>query len=129
MTLKELLVNNPDGFTYSLADKELVNFPTGYQVAITDYRLTEKAIDKMGSIILKTLNALILMAVNKTIYLGGWKDGDEYCLDFSIHVADRTEAMMVARAFKQASIYDWENKICLHILPTSPDGYAVRRVK
>ena len=121
MTLKELLVNNPDGFTYSLADKELVSFPAGYQVAITDYKggMSNEFADTLAKVIFKALNFLQIMHPSLQFYLGGWKDGEDFCLDFSIHVADRTEAMMVARAFKQASIYDWENKICLHILPNN----------
>ena len=38
MTLKELIKQNPEGFTYDLVEGKMCEHSTGYYVALTDQR-------------------------------------------------------------------------------------------
>lgn len=113
MTLKEVVVKNPSGFTLDLQTNQLASFETGYQVALTDYSLPIGAdVMRETNRLMKCVNAFEKMCPNLKIYLGGWQDNDRIYFDISVHVEGLLDAIVLATTFKQKSIYNWQTNKC-----------------
>lgn len=92
----------PSGFTMKsngVYSKE----KSGYFVALTDNRI--KRIDKQALSPLKSQAKQLKKMTGKEIMYGYWKDGQEHCLDLSIHTKNLSQAKSIGRLFKQKAIY------------------------
>ena len=104
MTLKELIKSNPEGFTFDLATGKMAEHSTGYYVALTDHRI--KDLSNFDDIAPPKAFNLFSNISKVKVYLGGWKDGSEYCLDYTMHVENKENAQILAVLFKQKAVYD-----------------------
>jgi len=101
------LVNLNGGATYNLVTGEL-NPDHGYGVAVNGYEERVPFIDHdtLANYVLQ--HATIL--TNDSLFLGIWKDGNEYVLDVTQTIEDREEAIRVGIERGQLAVWDSANK-------------------
>ena len=110
MNIKEIMENNPDGFTVDFKTGNPIR--QGYAVALTNW--TAEDWEKPET----------LMAVNNIqnkfgsgfqYTLGGWKEGNTYYLDFGIIVYTLEEAKRIGREYGQKAIYNLDTSQTIYI--------------
>jgi len=101
MTLKEVCQANPDGFTLDLETGKMATHKSGYYVSLTNYSDSKPNFDA----IVKAYS-LFSKACGRKCYIGGWKDGDKYYIDITVHVTEYEPAMILKNLFGQKAIYD-----------------------
>lgn len=111
MTLQELIQANPDGFTLDTSTKQLANKTTGYFVSLTN--CVYKQDDDLKGFL--KAHHLFNSNCNREVYIGGWKDSDDYYLDFTIWIEDCYQALLLAKIFDQKAVWDCKNKQGLNI--------------
>lgn len=106
--LKSIILNNNNGFTYKF-NLEKSNIKKGFYISLTNNFNTNlnKAIENLNKLFLQEFNNL---NTNK-LYIGGWIDKKEnkFYLDFTIHIKNKENALLIARLFKQKAIWDIQN--------------------
>ena len=100
------------GFTVNANTFDNPNLNDGYQVAIEDYE-TNASLDDIDLMIeaVQDINAFINQQSSTNLYVGGWIDNGDLCLDVSQYVQDYDEAMGLGRARKQKAIFDNANMV------------------
>jgi hypothetical protein len=108
-TLKKTVSNNPDGVTMNL-NGEAVSL-SGFAVSITHETLKAVDVEQGTEAFKRTLERLLstATALNRPAFIGAWKDNDILCLDVTLNIQDRNDALTVARLFKQLAIFDFNN--------------------
>lgn len=113
MKLQRLLKKYADGVTFTGRglDYVPVYYKTGYFVALTDNEvLPDQANINQLHDLAKTLNL-------SRFYYGWWLDqktGKGY-LDVSVHVGSKTEAVALAKVFRQKAVWDCAASDSLYI--------------
>jgi hypothetical protein len=103
---KTLLINNPSGVSIQKVNHtyKSISFDYGYFVALTnnvttidEYKAVKSHIDALA----KALNI-------KNYFYGYWFDNDSQkaCLDLSLHVNNKIEAVALCKLFNQLAYYD-----------------------
>jgi hypothetical protein len=85
---------------------------TGYMVGIDGYETRYDQSSITNSDVRNYVITYIEILSDGETFLGGWldKQANEICLDVSIHIADREEAVEFARNNNQIAIYDCKYK-------------------
>lgn len=105
-TLLEIIKNG--GATLN-CDGEAVNFKNGYQVSKKDcYILKVSNIKK----ILQAVNSL-LKSTKKGDFIGIWVNDGYIYIDISEKIKNLKRAMILGKARKQKSIYNWATGDCI----------------
>ena len=101
------LVALSGGATYNLNTGE-TNPDHGYVVAIKGHELRTKILDQetLGTYVKE--NAYLLSKDN--IYLGIWRDGNDYCIDCTQTIEDIEQAIEAGILNEQLAIWDSANK-------------------
>lgn len=109
--IKHILLN--DGATLD-SDGAFLSLNSGYVVSVKQYNIKIKNIKTLS---LKTFNKLLRTAKNNGLYAGVWynRAGRYYDIDLNIITADKTTAIIKARANKQRAIYDLKNNTSIYI--------------
>ena len=106
-SIKEILAQNPDGFSLQIETGAMNPMDDGYMVSLTDMELNSlDDATRVKRLLMTTRNTLNLN-LYKT-FLGGWKDEStgKYYLDLSIWVETLEEAMYLGRLFNQKAVFD-----------------------
>jgi hypothetical protein len=85
---------------------------TGYMVGIDGYEERHECSSVLNYAIRNYVLTYSEILSHGDTFLGGWldKQANEICLDVSIHIADREEAVEFARNNNQIAIYDCKYK-------------------
>jgi predicted RNA-binding protein YlxR (DUF448 family) len=106
--LRDVVLKNKDGFTYSI-DLKPSKFKRGYYVSITNNNNNDlnKAIDNLNKIYAENLNK----DNRNFLFIGGWIDEQDktFYLDLSLHLNNKQNALFIAKLFKQKAIWDIKN--------------------
>lgn len=106
--LRDVVLKNKDGFTYSI-DLKPSKFKRGYYVSITNNNDNDlnKAIDNLNKIYAENLNK----DNRNFLFIGGWVDEQDktFYLDLSLHLNNKQNALFIAKLFKQKAIWDIKN--------------------
>lgn len=101
------LVNLNGGATYNLVTGE-TNPDHGYGVAVNGYELRVPFIDNDTLAAYALEHAAIL--TNEDLFLGIWKDGNEYVIDVTQGIEDKETALITGILRGQLAIWDSANK-------------------
>lgn len=104
MNIKEVIKENPEGFSINTNLMALETPKTGYMVSITNNKTTLESSEALFNRLLKVMNALSISKHDK--FIGGWKEGKNYYLDGSIQVLTEIEAQYLGTLFNQKAYYD-----------------------
>lgn len=93
------------GATLSRAGRP-VDFSTGYQVSRMDcYNIPAGAYGDIAAAVRE-----VLARLQPGDFCGLWESGGRVCVDVSVRILDRAEAIALGRAYNQRAIFDWSTK-------------------
>jgi hypothetical protein len=101
---------NPDGFTMDILEGGKVKH--GFAVAMT-HGIKPRDFGVMVNVYQDLAYQLYENEVDDQpqMALGGFRQDDEYIVDFVIIIHDRDEALRIGRMYEQDSIYDLDNNL------------------
>jgi hypothetical protein len=88
-----------------------VRYCTGYQVGLYGTELRFKWLDAHEVYEVCEWLLSVRLDVESGAFVGLWFDTDtgEYCLDVSVHIAERDRALNWGRVNTQKAVWDWAN--------------------
>jgi hypothetical protein len=113
MTLKEVYQANPNGFTLDLETGLMAKHESGYYVSLTNYCDAKPNFDAITK-----AYCLFSKVCGRKCYIGGWKDGENYYIDISIHIdcpSSKIVAFCIADQFNQKAIFDCKTKLSINV--------------
>lgn len=110
MTLQETIEANPNGFTLDPKTGRMATHEAGYYVALTNGDGNQHELDKF----VKAFSFFKRFA-GRRVYIGGWKDGNRYYVDYVVWVMTGEEAETLGRMFNQKAIYACEAKKSINL--------------
>lgn len=119
MTIKQIIKDNPQGFTLDMTTQDFAIHKVGYYVAITDNRIEDLEVWN-DEAFLKAHNLFKSICNRDNVYIGGWCANELkgiYCVDFTLYfkLADKKLALATAKAFNQEAVYDIENQTSIYL--------------
>ncbi len=115
--IKKILKENKEGATLGL-DYVPRSFKKGYAVSITDNRLKdwEKLSEKELRSKVEELKGIANAMGLKEYFIGWWSSSTgEGCLDISLIVENKREAVKIGRLYKQEAIFSFSTMEALRV--------------
>lgn len=113
LKLKEIIKNNPSGFTYKYTTLKPYKENKGYSVSFTNIEGI-----KPLCLIKKVLNCIKgFKQIEKNLFIGGWYNSEnkKYYLDLSLIIEDLNKAEIIGNTFKQLSLFNFQNLNCINL--------------
>lgn len=109
MNIKEVMEQNPEGFSINLLSMSLDQTPTeGFIVAISNIKTELEDAETTFKRLL--IASTVVNAKDKHLFIGGWKDSRGFFLDLSVWVETSFEAQVLGSIFRQREIWDCSEK-------------------
>lgn len=105
MDIQQMFKENPEGFSIDYDTMTNSAYKNGFIVSISNNK-GESPLSVAGLLnnVLETLAGLNCPDNIKVI--GGWKDEEYYYLDASLWVEHKSEALVLAKIFRQLAVWD-----------------------
>ena len=103
MNIKEVVKQNPEGFSINIKSLELEQRNNGFIVGITNNKTTIDNVESEFIHLLKVANKLSFN--EEDIFIGGWKDDDGFCLDVSLWIRNISIAVQFGKLFNQEAVW------------------------
>jgi len=98
-------------FDHSL---NLVTFKQGYQVGITNNRVSKEDVKIELGKAAKIAKDWI-EETGHPHYVGIWNDGNDWFIDISIYVPEKDNALYLGSIHQQQAIFNWADKSCIEV--------------